>query len=74
MTFKRGDLVEYDGLLAAVVGTPEDGSAPEEHLALWFGMPQGTRLSQGGPGKLQPEVWTVPAEYCRLAREARISH
>ena len=54
--FKRGDLVEFDGLLAVVVGSFKDGLAPEDHLALWFGTPQGIRQSQGGPGGLQPEV------------------
>lgn len=72
--FQRGDLVEYDGLLAVVVGTFEDGMAPEEHLALWFGVPQGVRKSEGGSGNLQAEVWTVPTEYCLEAPAPKIKH
>jgi hypothetical protein len=72
--FKRGDLVEFDGLLAVVVGSFEDGLAPEDHLALWFGTPQGIRRSQGGPGGLQPEVWTVPTDYCQPASEPIVRH
>jgi hypothetical protein len=66
-TFKRGDFIEHDGLLAVVVGTGEDGGAPESHVALWFGEPRCTRISMGGVGGLHPEVWTVPAEYCAAA-------
>jgi hypothetical protein len=66
-TFKRGDIVQADGLLAVVVGTPEDSGAPEDHLALWYGEPQCTRISQGGTGGHCPEVWIVPAEDCTLA-------
>ena len=73
-TFKRGQFVEHDGLLAVIVGTPEDGGAPEDHLALWYGEPQGRRSSQGGSGGLHPEVWSVPAEYCTFAQSPRIQH
>lgn len=72
--FKKGDLVEFDGLLAVVVGTEADGGAPEEHLALWFGDPQGKRLSEGGTGGLRAEVWTIPAEYCRPALAPNVRH
>ena len=71
---KRGDFVEFDGLLAVVVGTFEDGMAPEEHVALWFGFPQGTRRSEGGHGGLTPEVWTIPYEYCEPALPPEIKH
>jgi hypothetical protein len=57
-----------------VVGTFEDGLAPEDHLALWFGDPRGTRLSAGGSGRLQPEVWTVPSEYCQPACAPIVKH
>ncbi|MDB6123229.1 MAG: Sinac [Pedosphaera sp.] len=67
--FKRGDLVEFDGLLAVVVGTAEDGSANAGELALWFGEPKGLRKSKGGRGGLRPEVWTVPLVYCTPAAE-----
>ena len=72
--FKRGQFVEHDGLLAVVVGTPEDGSAPEGHVALWFGEPRGKRISEGGVGGQAPEVWTVPAEYCTLAVTPDVRH
>ncbi len=72
--FKRGLFVEHDGLLAVIVGTPEDGGAPEDHLALWYGEPQGKRISEGGPGASQPEVWTVPIEHCTIAQTPRVQH
>jgi hypothetical protein len=71
---ERGQLVELDGLLAAVVGTDEDAWVPEDHVALWFGDPRGVRVSQGGAGGLHPEVWTVPAEYCVAAAEPVVRH
>jgi hypothetical protein len=67
--FKRGDFVEFDGLLAVVVGTPEDGTTSTGDLALWFGEPKGLRKSKGGRGGLNPEVWTVPMAYCTEAAE-----
>lgn len=73
-TFARGDFVQLDGLLAVVVGTGEDGGAPEDHLALWFGDPPGVRISQGGSGAASPEVWTVPAEYCEPAPDPEVKH
>ena len=73
-TFKRGDFIEHDGLLAVVVGTEQDGGAPEDHLALWYGDPQCTRISKGGSGGQHPEVWTVPAEYCIPAAAPKIQH
>ena len=72
--FKRGDIVEMDGILAAVVGTAEDRGAPEDHLALWFGEPQPKRISAGGRGGSQPEFLTVPIEYCKAARQATVKH
>jgi hypothetical protein len=61
--WRRGDLVELDGLLAVVVGLEGDPEVPEDHIAIWFGDPRGVRKSQGGSGGQHPEVWTVPAEY-----------
>jgi len=58
--FKRGQFVEHDGLIAVIVGTPGDGEAPADHLALWYGEPRGRRISEGGSGGERPEVWTVP--------------
>jgi hypothetical protein len=70
----RGQFVEMDGLLAVVVGTDRDPEVPEEHVALWFGEPQGKRKSRGGPGGLQPEVWTVPEQYCSPAADPIMRH
>lgn len=72
--FRLGQFVEHDGLLAVVVGTPEDGMAPEDHLALWYGDPRCVRRSQGGPGGQTPEVWTVPAAYLKPAAEPTVLH
>ena len=72
--FQRGQFVEHDGLLAVIVGTPEDDGAPQEHLALWYGEPRGRRISAGGTGGQHPEVWTVPAEYCTLAATPTVRH
>ena len=72
--FTLGQFVEHDGLLAVVVGTESDGGAPEDHLALWYGDPESVRISQGGTGGLQPEVWTVPTDYCIPASPPDIRH
>jgi hypothetical protein len=74
MDWKRGQMVEIDGLLAAVVGTSADAWVPDDHLALWFGDPPAIRISQGGKGGLRPEVWTVPAEYCAPAADLDVRH
>ncbi len=71
---RRGQLVEVDGLLAVVVGTDADAWVPDGHVALWFGMPQATRKSQGGRGGLQPELWTVPSESRIPAQELVVRH
>ena len=62
-TWKRGDLVEMDGLLAVVVGVEGDPKVPEDHVAVWFGDPRCVRKSEGGSGGRPPEIWTVPAEH-----------
>jgi hypothetical protein len=72
--WKRGDLVELDGLLAVVVGIEGDAVVPEEHVALWFGDPRCTRVSNGGSGGQRPEIWTVPEEYCVSAAEPIYKH
>jgi hypothetical protein len=73
-TFTKGDIIEIDGLLAVVVGTPQDGSTPEDHLALWFGEPKCIRISEGGVGGQRPEVWTVPSEYCIPSAPPDVRH
>jgi len=74
--FSLGQFVVLDGLPAVVVGLPGGHGVPtpEDHLALWFGDPQVERASQGGPGDPVPEVWTVPAKYCRPCRPPDIRH
>jgi hypothetical protein len=70
-TWKRGDVIELDGLLGVVVGVEGDPmigvtgghTVPDDHIAVWFGDPRCVRKSQGGPGAQRPEVWTVPGEY-----------
>ena len=72
--WQRGDFVEFDGLLAVVVGAPGDPEVPEDHVMLWFGEPRGRRRSEGGTGAGRPEVCTVPAEYCQPSPEPILSH
>jgi hypothetical protein len=71
---RRGDLVELDGLLAAVVGVEGDANVPEDHVALWFGDPHCQRMSEGGVGGQHPEVWTVPEEYVVSAASPVYKH
>ena len=70
----RGDFVEFDGILAVVIGVDGDPWVPEEHVALWFGELQGERKSRGGAGSLRPVVLVVPAEYCEPALAPDIRH
>ena len=73
--FQKGDFVESDGLLAVVVATEGEevdtvegtDKVPEGHVAVWFGDPQARRVTEGGSGVSTPEVWTMPADYCRPA-------
>ena len=69
--FKPGDIVEIDGQLAVVVGTGKQGSAPEDHLAVWFGEPKTVR---GQPGGTTPKVWTIPEEYFTKAKNPAVMH
>ncbi len=70
----RGDMVEFDGLLAAVVGVSGDPGVPEDHVVLWFGAPDCKRKSQGGQGGCRPELWTVPAEHIIPAAKPVMRH
>jgi hypothetical protein len=72
--WKRGDLVELDGLLAVVVGLEGDLNVPEDHVAVWFGDPRCKRKSEGGTGGKQPEIWVVPAEYLVAAVPPLLKH
>ena len=69
--FKRGDIVEIAGQLAVVVGTFEEGGAPEDHIAVWFGDP---KTKRGDPGGQTPEVWTVPEELFVKANDPQVLH
>ena len=71
---RNGDFVEIDGLLAVVVRVSGEPDVPEDHIAVWFGEPQGRRLSEGGRGGLTPVVWTIPIDYCRPAMAPEIKH
>ena len=80
--WKRGDLVELDGLAAIVVGLEGESiiaaegvyDVPEEHVALWFGDPEARRISQGGTGQRLQEVWLVPAAYIIPAQTPSLKH
>jgi hypothetical protein len=72
--FHIGTFVELDGLLGVVVGLSGENGVPDDHLALWFGEPQGRRKSEGGEGNLVPIVWTVPTEYCLPAKPPILQH
>lgn len=72
--FKRGDILEIDGLLAVVVGTGDEGSTPEGHVAVWFGDSKALRISAGGKGGSTPEVWTIPEEFCTMAAKPKLNH
>ena len=74
MPWSRGELVELDGMLGAVVGIYGDPGVPEDHVAVWFGSLETKRKSEGGAGGFQPEVYTVPAELCGKAAPALFKH
>lgn len=70
-----GDFIELDGLVGVVVGIELDEDAPEDsHVAIWFGVEDQKRISEGGSGNLVPEVWTVPVEYCNRANPPVFRH
>ena len=73
-TWRRGDLIEFDGLLAVVVGAAGEPGVPEDHIKLWFGEPQSDRISQGGSGGHVPIVWTVPEKYCHPTPPPDVRH
>ena len=74
MPYKTGDMIELDGLLGSVVGLPDGGNVPEDHLAVWFGEPKCDRISAGGKGRRHPEIWIVPDEYCQHAEAPAYKH
>ena len=72
--WRRGDIVELDGLLAVVTAVEGDPEVPKGHVTLWFGEPRCKRKSEGGIGGARPEVCTVPEEYCVYAATSITSH
>jgi hypothetical protein len=72
--WQRGQLVEFNAMLAVIVGTDADQWVPEGHVALWFGEPRTASESESKPGQLRPEVWTVPADLCTPAAEPDVRH
>jgi hypothetical protein len=72
--WQHGALVEFDRLLAVVVGLPGDPNVPADHLGLWFGHPQAVGVSVGGSGGEHPEVWTVPQHLCAPAAQPVVKH
>jgi hypothetical protein len=72
--WRRGDIVELDGLLAVVTGIEGDPGVPDEHIAVWFGDPRCKRKSEGGVGGVHPEIWTVPREYFVPAAPPVLKH
>ncbi|HXW00010.1 MAG TPA: hypothetical protein VEC93_16440 [Anaerolineae bacterium] len=72
--WKKGDFVEFDGLLAVVVGVEGDPGIPNGHITLWFGDPKVKRKSEGGSGNAKPEVWLVPKDYCLPSQEPIYKH
>lgn len=74
MNWRRGDLVEKDGVLAVVVGIEGDPDVPEDHIAVWFGYPRCMPKSEGGSGGQRPEIWTIPSEYFQPSAKPIINH
>ena len=68
---KKGDLIDFDGLLGCVVATDENEDVPDGHVTVWYGEPKTERISEGGTGHERPIVYNVPEEYCELAQEPR---
>ena len=71
---QRGDIVEVDGILGAVVQATGEVGVPDDHVVVWFGEPRGIRISEGGQGQAIPEVWTIPTDFCIPAKTAKINH
>lgn len=65
--FKRGDFIQLNNQLGVVVGTDSDGVAPEDHVAVWFG-------NSNDSEDRQPEVWTIPTQYCIPATAPIFKH
>ncbi len=74
MKLKKGDLIDFDGLLGCVIDTDSSESVPEGHVTVWYGEPKTIRMSEGGKGNEVPIVYNVPEEYCKLANKPRFIH
>ena len=74
INLKIGSFVEFDGLIAVVVGLEGEPNVPENHVALWFGDSQVLRKSNGGTGGHRPMVITVPIDLCEVAKSPKFAH
>lgn len=62
---KKAQFVMLDAKrIGIIVGTELDANVPDDHVAIWFG-----NMENG-----KPEVWTVPAEYCKRAPDPVYKH
>ena len=66
-----GDFVEMDGLIGVVVKLED---CPEDHIAVWFGMENQKRKSEGSENVITPEVWTIPTEYFKKTDNMKVLH
>ena len=75
---KRGDLVELHGLPGVIVGLAGeyvgDSLIPEDHVALWCGVPNATATREGATGRGPTEVWTVPLEFVEPGQVPTVRH
>jgi len=65
---KIGQFVQVDKHVGVIVGLPDNGEIPDEHLAVWFGE---TIDKNGAP---VPYARTVPEEYCISSNEIEFYH
>jgi hypothetical protein len=74
---KRGSFVKLNGALCVVIGlageTVGAESVPEDHVAVWYGEHESTRLQEGAL-EVAPEVWTVPLEYLGIGPAPTVRH
>jgi hypothetical protein len=74
---KRGNFVKLNGALCVVIGlagkTVGAEPEPEDHVAVWYGEHESTRLQEGAH-EVAPEVWTVPLEYLETGPALTVRH
>ena len=75
---KRGDLVELNSLPGVIVGLAGehvgDSLLPEDHVALWYGVPDATATGDGTTSRGSTEVWAVPLEYVEPGQVPTVRH